>query len=931
MYALLLACMTGAPPAGWAGACAADDWPGALSIAEGAIAADSLDADAWACAAIAAFRSETGSNASVWAGAALALDSLSPLAWAARGTLLSTTDPEAALGAFRRSLELDDLCIPAIEGMAGVVSSAGDYELSVDLLEGLLEAEPSYRPAFLPLIGALGMSGREEEALARASALSGLHPDYRALSLEFGTLLEEAGLPDSAMAVYTRAVPPGPSGTEFHRRIGLLHEDRGGFGAAIKSYREAIASDSTDSWAFGEIGWCFEAVGRDDLAMEWYMAGLDVDPGYSWAAYRAGLLMQNQGLPDSARTWFGEALAIDPAMTEAWVSLGLLDESEGLLEKAAADYRRALELDPSDAWTWGELGYVCYNLGSTAEAAAAYEMAVGIDSAYQWGWEQRGLLYEEGGEPGLAASWYRAAIEAAPQSAWLYGELGMLLEDAGEADSAEAVYLEALSIDSLYSFGLLRLARIERRTGSPEVALDYLERYMEASGDTGMALLESASIRRGMGEAGQADSLEALAMEYDPASAENLAWSLHYNGMTDEAVAAGIFACSKAPGDPVILVSICDMLSAAGRFPVADSLCRAAAGAFPGDPAVWRAWGTVLGTAEMYAEAEEALTASFLLDSASYETASLLGEALLFQDRYAEAEEWLERSLELDPEAVFSICYLGLIRERMGDPSGALDRYLEALRISPGYSYAEDRIRYVSDPSYDVDYWRTESRPFSASIWADLSFERGNGEESSYQGGAEASWICGPRGSRVDAEFRGNLEKVYVRERENSAWASLGMEYFLTGVLYAKAHGSWDRQPSTVRPWQVSSYTSIGYREWITDWLYVAPEVGAGMVTSQWYMAEKKTDDWTSYLSLGVWMNREDSLLPSLWVGAGVYLPPDDTDNYIANGNAEISFDAMDRVSIAVGCNLDYTNRPVIPTWEKLDSEVYSRISLSLF
>ncbi len=40
----------------------------------------------------------------------------------------------------------------------------------------------------------------------------------------------------------------------------------------------------------------------------------------------------------------------------------------------------------------------------------------------------------------------------------------------------------------------------------------------------------------------------------------------------------------------------------------------------------------------MYAEAEEALTASFLLDSASYETASLLGEALLFQDRYAEAE-----------------------------------------------------------------------------------------------------------------------------------------------------------------------------------------------------------------------------------------------------------------------------------------------------
>ena len=931
MYALLLACLTGAPPAGWAGACAADDWVEALSIATAAAEADSLDADAWACAAMAAFRSATGSDSYGWAGAALGLDSLSPYAWAAMGTILSTSDPQASLDAFRTALELDGMNIPALEGMAGAMSASGDYETSADLLERLLEAEPSYRPAFAPLIEALDMSGRRGEALERASDLSGMDPGHRALSLEFGSLLEAAGLPDSALAVYARAIPAGPSGTEFHRRIGLLREDRGEFGLAIKTYRDAIESDPSDSWAYGELGWCFEAVGRDDLAMELYLEGLGVDPDYSWAAYRAGLLVQNQGLPDSARTWFETALAIDPSMTEAWVSLGLLDENEGLLEQAAADYRRALDLDPSDAWTWGELGFVYYNLGIPAEAAAAYETSVGIDSSYQWGWEQRGLLYEEEGEPGLAAAWYREAIAAAPQSAWLHGELGMLLEDAGATDSAEAVYLAALQIDSLYSFGLLRLARIERRSDSPEAALAYLERYMAASGDSGMALLEMASIRRGMGEAGPADSLEALALAYDPASAENLAWSLHYNGMTGEAVDAALLACAKAPGDPGVLVSICDLLSSAGRFPVADSLCRAATDAFPDDPAVWRARGTVLGTAEMYPEAGEALAVSFMLDSTSSETAGLMGEALLFQDRYAEAEEWLERSIEIDPADVFSISYLGLIRERMGDPSGALDRYLEALRISPGYSYAEERIRYISGPSYDVDYWRSESRPFSASIWADLSFERGNSEESSYQGGAEASWIFGPRGSRMDVEFRGSLEKIYERERENSAWASAGMEYFITGVIYAKAHGSWDRQPSTVRPWQVSSYTSIGYREWITDWLYVAPEVGAGMVTSQWYLEEKKTDDWTSYLSLGVWMNREESLLPSLWVGAGVYLPPDDSDDYIANGNAEITFDAMDGVSLAVGCSLDYTNRPVFPTWEKLDSEIYSRISLSLF
>jgi len=931
LNALLLAASTALPPSGWMEACSNGDWQGAYALACLAVEADSTDSDAWAGAAIAAVRGGIDSDALGWSRTAVGMDSLSPLAWASMGVVLGETDPDTAEAVLTKALDLDGDCIPALEGLAGIRMAGGDYAAAAGLLASIIDLNGFYRPACMPLVSALHLSGDSAAALDRAAAFSRSFPEDDDMSLLLGSLLESSGMADSAASVYRRMIGDDSTSVEALRRLGLIEEERGAFGAAVKCYRRLVEADPGYSWAYGELGWCFEAVGSTELARDWYLAGLEIDPDYAWAAYRLGLLVQDEGRPDSARTWFRTALEIDPSIGEAWVSLGLLDEDAGRLEEAARNYRRALEIDPSNAWIWGELGYVYHELGMRDEAASAYEASIEADSSYRWGWEQRGLLYEEEGRTDEAIAWYGLAAMSARQSPWLLGELGMLLEEAGKTDSAAVFFRRSIEEDSLYSFGLQRLARIESRRGNAAEAESLLMRYMSVSGEEGMTLMEIASIRRAAGDAAAADSLERLALEADPDAASVLAWSYLYNRMEEEAVRAGLLAASLAPDDPVGLVSICDLLSYSSRHDLADSLCEAATTRFPDDPAVWRARGIILSTAERYPEAAEVLATAYSLDSTSYEAASGLGEAFLFQNRYDEAKRWLERSLEIAPSAVFSICYLGLIRERMGDPDGALDYYLEALRISPGYAYAEDRIRYISDPSYDVGYWRSKSRRFSASIWADLSFERGNRERSRYRGGAEASWLYGPGGSSLDVEFRGNIERIYTKERENTAWASVGIDYFLTDELYVKAHANWDRQPATVRPWQVSSYTAFGYREWITDWLYVSPEAGLGMVTSQWFIAEKRTDDWTAYMSMGLWMDRDDSLLPSLWLGADLYLPPDDTEGYYAFGNAEISFDAMDRLSLSLGCSLDYTNRPFFSSWEKLDSEIYSRINLSLF
>lgn len=101
------------------------------------------------------------------------------------------------------------------------------------------------------------------------------------------------------------------------------------------------------------------------------------------------------------------------------------------------------------------------------EAASAYEASIEADSSYRWGWEQRGLLYEEESRTDEAIAWYGLAAMSARQSPWLLGELGMLLEEAGKTDSAAVFFRRSIEEDSLYSFGLQRLARIESRRGMP--------------------------------------------------------------------------------------------------------------------------------------------------------------------------------------------------------------------------------------------------------------------------------------------------------------------------------------------------------------------------------------------------------------------------------------------------------------------------------
>jgi tetratricopeptide (TPR) repeat protein len=914
----------------WYSAYSEGDWQSAREEAEFMIEDDSTSSIALAAMSLSVFSDESADDsATELALLSLEADSSQSLAWAALGMSLLKADPLPAVEALTKAVEFDSLSAIAWEGLGLIMIDSGEYGLAVSNMQHSVMSDSSYIPGWLGHSTVLEESGDPNGALTVMEIALSRAPSNMLLLFQKAWIFEELMLPDSALATYGTILEQDPASFNALKYSGLLYEDMGQLGRAVKMYRQLIAADSTYSWAYGEIAYCYELLNLIDFAEEWYLKGMEIDPSYAWAAYRLGVISRDKDLSEGL-LWFELATQLDPLMSDAWVEMGLVYEDQGDFVSAVQCLETALEISPDDDWTWGELGYLLQELGRNDEAAEAYEQGVHVNPGYLWGWQQRGLLYEILDDYEGAISWYRMAIEQYGSSTWLLGELGSLLEATGDRDSAMVCYAAALEEDSCYTYGLHRLARNRRESGYFDEALNLLDRYLECSGDTLTARYERVITLESAGLNSRADSLELVMLERDPDAWLDAAWTCYY--MDDEEMSRDLGLRHENTGMSEVSqwIAMAELYEALEKDVDSYRCYDKAVGLDSLDVNTWVAWGSMLSSADRFSEAAEKLERAVEIDSTSIDAWSVLGEALLFDDRYVLAEEALQKIMDLDPGSVYAICYFGLIRERSGRPLEALDYYLEALQLYPGYSYAEDRIRAISDPVYDSDWWSRDAGKFNASLWFDISVTSGNTDERNVSAGASLSLKYDSRGSSITLDGGGKLEKIWERETKNTAYASLNVEHFLSDALYIEASSTWDRQPITVRPWQISSYIACGYKKWISDWLWVAPEMGVGLVSSRWSLDPDRTDNPTAYGSIGIWFEKTGSILPEIWIAGSVYFPPGAPDDLIAYGDVEITFNVWKPLSMSIGYSVDYTRKPSVSTWEKYDTEIYSRIYLNI-
>ena len=910
-------------------------WEPSLEAAEMTLASDSSSAEAWAALSFSMSVMSMQDEALTSAERALAEDSSSALAWGALGRATLSFDTDAAFEAFTISLGLDPSMPLSTVGLAHILVMDGSYNEASDLLDQAFLIDPSWLSLWLEKIQVLQYLDEFGAAREMASEALERWPDSYQVLLEYGWIMEMLGKPDSAEETYRRVAELYTEDTEALISLGLMYESMWSYGEAVKTYREALDRNPGYSWLLGEMGLCFESAGNPDAAAGSYFEAWELDPGYAFAAYRLGYLAEEESDTESALEWYSACTAADPSFVDAWISIGLLNEDIGDLEAAETAYRSALEQDPGESWTWGELGAVLEQLGRYEEAGEAYETGVALFPDYIWAWEQRGILLENMDQLEEAAAWYLLATERTDPGPWLLGELGFVLEQLELVDSAMVYYREAIAVDSTYLFGMMRLAPLESSEGRTSVALGIWDDYLAAGGDQSTAMTEQVLLLESLGRMEEADSLtEFIAAEHLSAWVD----MAYRYAVTDPDHALEICARAEADGmggDGFLWSDLAVLYGSLEEHELAQSSFTRATELSPEETGIWYEWGYYLFNEDLDEEAADKYRIMVGLDSLSFDAWSSLGEATLFSEQYDEASFALERALELDTRSQWVLAYIGLVYEQTGYPDKALDYYFRSLSVSPGYDYTETRIREITDTGFDPEWNRRQTRRFNASLFVDTRAENGNVRERQYSVGAEISYDYDGRGSLVSLEADYALRETNEAHLNDFTWAStrISLERVLSGQFSAEVSSYWDRQPGTVRPWQISSYMSLGYDSWVTDWLWVSPTLGIGLVNTHWSsgLESRRTDRTTMYGSVALWLEFEETLWPALWLWGDFYQQPDNAEELITNGLAELTFDVWDPLSLTLGYSVAYTRRPLFSYWEKYDTELYSRLNVRIF
>ena len=854
---------------------------------------------------------------------AVAADSNDYRSWTALAFVGMEEDPGRMDSLFSRAFELAPAIDPVLsETYAYWLLSTGNSREAGVYATVALEADSSFGPAWLTLSMAFMDEGRLENALAVSGEAVQRLPDCIPLLHQYGDILEETGDTDGAAAIYREVIRRDSGRVSAYTALGLLLEGTKQNGEAVKVYRELLKISPEYGWAWSQLASCLLLERNTMLADSFFQKSLEFSPDNSNALYQLARL-RTASDPVYATELLERAVLISPEFLHRWQELAFLYESAENFAGAEMALTRCIEIDP-EPWLYGELGWVLESRGMLVEAASVYETSVSIDPLYLYGWQRRGDLFKIAGENRAAAEWYREALDTLEEDdSWIWSELGSLAVSESLMDSAGHCFFKALELDAENSYLWLDLSRVQRITGKIDESLKSLEEYAYFGADSAVFSAEKILLLEIMGE--NTDSLEAAMLNIWPDAWVTAGWSAIDGNYDTLALEFAERAMDSHPDTPWQLISLGELY---GSLEVPDKrgLCYELAMEKDSDDfRVAMSIADYYYTENMVQESIDLLSATYNSNPFDESLNSALAEGYLFDDQLDRAEELLLEVLEKNPVSVYAICYLGLIEENRGNSEGALDRYLQALRLEPGYPYAEDRLRYISSENYDPDYTKSRNRAFNWNVWVDLSSTGGNIDEQNYGGGASISFNYGKRGSSVSLEANARTEISNGEDIRKSAWTSLSSEHFLTDHLYAGASSSWDRQPITVRPWQVSSYLAAGWKSWPASWIWVAPEIGAGLVNTRWSTDHDRTNELTTYFSFSTWASSSFSWLPSLWLSGSVYIPRD-SDNLVADAVGELEFDLPGRVSLILGSSLDYTRTPVVESWENLDSEVYIRL-----
>ena len=258
--------------------------------------------------------------------------------------------------------------------------------------------------------------------------------------LRLGRLAHSLGMAVDAEQAFQRALEIDGRSAEALRALGMLAIDQSDYQTAVL-YLQRDREIREDPGGLSLLGVALRNTGRAVDAEEAYRSAIRLDSHYEEAHYNLGALLR-EDQPSEAQIHFRRALELDPVYAAAHRELGFV-LGRGLHAEAENHLRKAVELAPEDVWAHIYLG------------------------AYLWE-----------SDAGAAETEFRIAATLGPAWSMPLSWLGKIYESR-DADTAQSFFERALQLEADDFEALVGLARIFKKRGQVNLALQYATQALQ--------------------------------------------------------------------------------------------------------------------------------------------------------------------------------------------------------------------------------------------------------------------------------------------------------------------------------------------------------------------------------------------------------------------------------------------------------------------
>ncbi|GAB2494502.1 tetratricopeptide repeat-containing sulfotransferase family protein [Arenimonas alkanexedens] len=276
---------------------------------------------------------------------------------------------------------------------------------------------------------------RNDEALALLRQIPRLSSDPRSL---VATAIEHHVQGDyaKAAAACRQALKLAPAHAPGHNHLArALHNLRNPQGA-IAEFERTVAIDPGYPEAWHNLGHSLRTVGQHERACDALRRALTIAPGYRSARLGLGMTLLAMDRPAEALEAFDEVLGHDRDNAEALLHSALCLQALDAPAKARQRFEQALALEPDNPWVHYCFGILLHEQHQLPEARASLQRALKLHAANPDAWAALAAVAEEAGDPAQAAVAVNTGLTLAPHHGLLNLEAARIERRAGKPDPA---------------------------------------------------------------------------------------------------------------------------------------------------------------------------------------------------------------------------------------------------------------------------------------------------------------------------------------------------------------------------------------------------------------------------------------------------------------------------------------------------------------